>query len=215
MKGLRVDEIQNPSGNAAKAGVMIDDILIKVNNQELSSVDNLIAIMQRNEGQKCQLELISKGDLETITITAGSLGLSLIPVDIEYKYYEATAKETSLAPAHRVMSEHEFSRFKDNVELSKRLEHIQLTTAPSLEGYRVVKTITIIGVEYSFGMDELVGLLPDSVKDFSAQSNKVLQLALRNAREHYLLDLKLEAEGVGANAAIAVSIHNDYMSGPG
>lgn len=204
MKGLRVDDIQSPSGNAAKAGIIVDDIIAKVNDREVETVDSLIAIMQSNEGQECQFEIICKGELKTIVMMAGPLGLSLIPIDIEYKYYEA---KSGSDPTLRKMSE-------DRYELHKKIGNIQLTTAPSLEGYRIVKTETVIGAECAFGMNVFKDIFT-SVTDFTGGRSGALQNTLRDARNRCLEDLRLEAYEAGANAVVAVDIDYSEFSGGG
>lgn len=197
MKGLRVEDIVDSSGNGAKAGFIIYDIIVKVGTCEVASVDSLISIMQEKEGQSCDVEIIRDEKVLTVTVTAGSLGLSLVPVAIGELYYNAKMRTAS---------------DDDRLRLHQQQESISLTTAPSIEGFKIVKSISIVGAECAFGMNIFKDIFI-SVRDVTGGRSNALQNTLRDARNECLSDLKREAFLAGANAIIGVNLDYSEFSG--
>jgi uncharacterized protein YbjQ (UPF0145 family) len=89
-----------------------------------------------------------------------------------------------------------------------------LTTAPSLEGYKVTSTIEIVTAECAFGMNLFSDFFA-GLSDFFGGRNESTQSVLRDARTTCLNELRKEAERVGANAVIAVDLDYSEFSGKG
>jgi uncharacterized protein YbjQ (UPF0145 family) len=103
-------------------------------------------------------------------------------------------------------------------ESAARLEHdlaqIALTTAPSLEGHRVLKTLDVITSECFCGIDGVQDLLMAITDVFGGRSGAG-QTVLRNARKACLRELRNEALSLGANAVIAIHLSYSEFSGAG
>lgn len=93
-------------------------------------------------------------------------------------------------------------------------EGVILTTAPSLEGYRVTRTLAIVTAECAFGMNIFRDLFAGLTDIFSGRS-EATQKVLRDARQHCLEELRREAIRHGANAVIAVDLDYSEFSGQG
>ncbi|WP_224962700.1 heavy metal-binding domain-containing protein [Geomonas subterranea] len=91
---------------------------------------------------------------------------------------------------------------------------VTLTTAPTLEGYRVIETVEIVTAECALGLG-LISDLFTAVTDIVGGNSGSLQKALRHARQTCLEELKREAYEVGANAVIAVDLDYSEFSGQG
>jgi len=89
-----------------------------------------------------------------------------------------------------------------------------LTTAPNLEGFRIVKTIEIVTAECVYGLNIFRDFFAGLSDLFGGRSNAT-QNALRDARKTCLYELKKEAFQVGANAVIAVDLDYSEISGGG
>ncbi|SEG47153.1 YbjQ family protein [Oceanospirillum linum] len=206
MKGLRVRDIVNFDGNGHKAGIIIDDVLIGLNQHKLDSVDELISLMQMLNGADCTITLSRKGELKKVTLPSGSLGLSLLPVDVENTFFEVDPDAEEFKGR--------FDSVDDQFNQLKNLENIVLTTTPEVDGYRVVKNLGIIGAECAFGMNVFKDLF-SSVSDIVGGRSGAIQSTLRDARTASLTDLKREAYQKGANAVIGVSLDYSEFSGGG
>ena len=103
---------------------------------------------------------------------------------------------------------------EQDAEVSARARGIVLTTAPSLEGYRVVETLEIVSSECVFGMhlfqDFFAGL-----SDVFGGRSQTSQRALRDARQLCLYELRREAASLGADAVIAVALDYSEFGGKG
>jgi uncharacterized protein YbjQ (UPF0145 family) len=95
-----------------------------------------------------------------------------------------------------------------------KVKHIIITTAPLIEGYRVIQTIEIVSSECVYGMNIFKDYLA-SLTDFFGGRSKATQKVLRDARRQCLEELKHEALSVGANAVIAVDLDYSEISGGG
>ncbi|WP_139116574.1 YbjQ family protein [Terasakiispira papahanaumokuakeensis] len=206
MKGLRVQDTLNFNGNGHKAGIIVDDVLIGLDQHKLDSVDGLIKLMQMLDGAECIITLVRKGELKKVTVTSGSLGLSLVPVDIENTFYNVN-------PDDEAFKNH-FDTVDDQFNLQKNLEKIIVTTTPEVDGHKVVKNLGVIGAECAFGMNILKDLFA-SVRDVTGGRSGAIQSTLRDAREASLADLKKEANQKGANAVIGVNLDYSEFSGGG
>lgn len=91
---------------------------------------------------------------------------------------------------------------------------ITLTTANSLDGYRVTKTLEIITAESVFGMNFLRDFF-SSITDFFGGRSGATQKVLKDARQTCLEELRKEAGELGANAVIGVRLDYSEFSGGG
>ena len=98
--------------------------------------------------------------------------------------------------------------------LSDAAPSVLLTTAPSLEGHRVIQTIDIVTAECVFGMNIFRDLFA-GVRDIFGGRSKSSQRVLRDARQTCLTELRREAHALGANAVIAVDLDYSELSGSG
>lgn len=94
------------------------------------------------------------------------------------------------------------------------VDNIKLTTAPILDGFKIVETIEIITSECALGMDIIDDFIA-GLSDFFGGRSRTLQNNLREARKSCLYDLKREASELGANAVIAVDLKYSEFSGKG
>jgi uncharacterized protein YbjQ (UPF0145 family) len=101
---------------------------------------------------------------------------------------------------------------EEEAEIARLASGVVLTTAPSLEGFRVAETLEIVSAECAFGMHLLQDLLTELSDVFGGRS-RTTQRALREARRTCLLELKKEAAAVGANAVVAVALDYSQLSG--
>jgi len=99
-----------------------------------------------------------------------------------------------------------------NFELN--VSKIILTTAPSLEGYKVIETLEIITAECVYGMNMLRDIFASFTDIFGGRSESS-QRVLRDARKTCLNELKKEASILGADAVIAVDLDYSEFSGDG
>ncbi|MFN2564178.1 MAG: YbjQ family protein [Gemmatimonadaceae bacterium] len=90
-------------------------------------------------------------------------------------------------------------------------KHIVLTTASGLDGYRVARTLEIISAERSFAINVSFDLLSRQLHGEEGLQDSVRNV-FRDARRTCLADLRREAEEVGADAVIAVSLEYRELS---
>jgi uncharacterized protein YbjQ (UPF0145 family) len=102
----------------------------------------------------------------------------------------------------------------EKAEIDRRASQIILTTATSLEGFRVVETLEVISSECVFGINLILDTLIGLTDVFSGRS-ETSQQVLREARHTCLRELKREAAQIGANAVIAVDMNYSEFSGKG
>jgi S1-C subfamily serine protease len=70
--GAQVREV-TPDGPAAKAGVLVEDIIIAADDQTVSNTDNLIAVLAgKKVGDTVNLRLIRKLEIVTIAVVLGT-----------------------------------------------------------------------------------------------------------------------------------------------
>jgi uncharacterized protein YbjQ (UPF0145 family) len=89
-----------------------------------------------------------------------------------------------------------------------------LTTAPSVDGFRVKETLEIISAEYVAG----VGLFKDilaGVRDVVGGRSESLQSVLRDARRACLQELAQEAARLDADAVIGIRLDYSEITGQG
>ncbi len=91
---------------------------------------------------------------------------------------------------------------------------ILMTTAPSIDGYVVEQTLEIVASECAFGMNLFRDFFAGMTDIFGGRSLST-QKVLRDARRACLRELRGEAESIGANAVIGVSLSYSEFSGQG
>ncbi|KJS38145.1 MAG: hypothetical protein VR70_10795 [Rhodospirillaceae bacterium BRH_c57] len=91
---------------------------------------------------------------------------------------------------------------------------VQVTTAPTLEGFRITSTIDIVSSECALGMNVLKDFLV-GLSDFFGGRNETIQNELRHARQVCVDQLRYEAHMVGANAVVGCSLSYSEFSGKG
>lgn len=91
---------------------------------------------------------------------------------------------------------------------------MQMTTAPYIENYKIVKTIEIVSAECVFGLNIIKDVVM-SFTDFFGGRSGTAQSALRQARVRCLDELKREAALAGGNAVIGVDLDYSEFSGKG
>lgn len=98
---------------------------------------------------------------------------------------------------------------------SNRLSNkIILTTAPYIDGFRVIETLDIITSECVFGMNIIRDMFA-AISDIFGGRSQASQKVLRDARVTCLRELRREATEMGANAVIAVDLDYSEFSGGG
>lgn len=102
----------------------------------------------------------------------------------------------------------------DQAEIERKSGTVILTTAPSLEGYRVLETVEVISSECVFGMNLFLDMFVGLTDVFGGRSESSQQV-LRDARHTCLRELKKEAAEIGANAVIAIEMNYSEFSGKG
>jgi uncharacterized protein YbjQ (UPF0145 family) len=90
--------------------------------------------------------------------------------------------------------------------------HIVLTTAPGVDGFRVARTLEIITAECAFGMNIFRDFFA-GIRDFVGGRSLATQKVLRDARRTCLTEFRREADELGADAVIAVSLTYSEFSG--
>ena len=103
---------------------------------------------------------------------------------------------------------------RSEAELARRAEAVVLTTAPTLDGVRTVRTVDVITAECVFGMNIFKDIFA-AFSDVFGGRNESTQGVLRDARRACLLELRKEAASLGANAVIAVDLDYSELSGGG
>jgi len=98
-------------------------------------------------------------------------------------------------------------------EPTRNLE-IVITTAPSLEGFRITQTLEVVTAECVFGMNIFRDMFA-GVRDIFGGRSSATQKILRDARITCLNELKNEAHNLGANAVIAARLDYSEFSGGG
>jgi uncharacterized protein YbjQ (UPF0145 family) len=102
----------------------------------------------------------------------------------------------------------------ERAEIEDNARKVILTTAPNLEGYRVVETLEIITAECVFGMNILRDVFA-GLRDVFGGRSESSQKVLSDARKTCLKELKKEAAEIGAHAVIGVDLNYNEFSGGG
>ena len=103
---------------------------------------------------------------------------------------------------------------KVEAEFEAKAKRVLLTTAPTLEGYRITETIEVITAECVFGVNVFRDMMTALTDIFGGRS-ETSQKVLRDARKTCLRELKKEAAQIGADAVIAMDLDYSEFSGGG
>jgi len=141
------------------------------------------------------LSVERRGELLEVPFEQGPLGIvtEVLPFETEHLAADGAPDRQSLRAAAR---------------------KVVVTTAPSLENYRLVKTVEVVSAECVFGINVFRDFFAGLTDVFGGRSNSV-QDVLRNARRTALEELKMEAASVGANAVIATDLDYSEFTGKG
>lgn len=102
----------------------------------------------------------------------------------------------------------------EKAEFERTASRVVLTTAHSLEGFRVVETLDVISSECVFGMNLILDVLV-SLSDVFGGRSQTSQQVLKEARQACLAELRRQAAELGANAVIGVGLNYSEFSGKG
>lgn len=211
MPGLVITELDK-DGQALKAGLRRLDVIYKYNDTVLLNTNGLIAATQARKVQN-KLTVIRCRDVLEIAVPSGSLGVSILPYplsDIRIEGVGEVLKRFEEQDEQQIIAQ---VKAEEEARLNV-LSRIQLTTTPSLEGYRVTETVAIITAEHVEGINILVDFLSE-IRDAAGGRSQTLQSALRTARQTCIAELRIEADRLGANAVIGVSLDYSEISGGG
>jgi len=101
----------------------------------------------------------------------------------------------------------------DEPQTVEEIDYVVLTTAPSLEGFRVIETLDIVTAECDLGVDFVQELFAD-MSDLWGGRRETIQRAFRDARATCLFELRRDARSLGGNAVIAVDLdYNEFTGG--
>lgn len=204
---LLVDSV-NPTGQAFKAGIQKDDILISYNGNRLETTEDLIKLALSSSEDSNQIEIIRGQNHKIIVAGKGALGIAVLQKQIA---------EEALSTAIATTANADMSAQRSKELAASRVERARsmiITTAPSIEGYRVTETIEIVSAECAYGINVFKDFFTSVSDVFGGRSNSI-QNVLRDARRKCLAELKVEALDVGANAVISVDLDYSEFSGGG
>lgn len=207
LKVLMVESV-NPMGQAFRAGIHKDDILVSYNGTALETTDALISIASQSGGDANRIELIRGSRHRVVVVAGGALGLAVVPKELSEDTY-ANALIVSGDANKKIQREDE-----NPADKLLRARDMIITTAHSIEGYRVVETIEIVTAECAYGMNIFKDIFA-VVRDLVGGRSKAIQNTLRDARRECLTALKFEALDAGANAVIAVDLDYSEFSATG
>jgi uncharacterized protein YbjQ (UPF0145 family) len=103
---------------------------------------------------------------------------------------------------------------KAQSQVAQPWQSLKLTTAPTLEGFRIIETVDVISAECVFGMNMLHDWFA-SWTDALGGRSEASQNVLRDARQTCLSELRKQAHELGANAVIAIDLDYSEISGQG
>lgn len=178
-----------PGGNAELIGVKPDDILEEMGGIVLYSSAALDAAISRNT-QGATLAINRNGEQLRLNVPPGRMGIEVIDIDFDPELY-----------------------FSER-EIYRRIGNMIVTTAPSIEGYKITQNIDVISAECVYGLNVFKDFFM-GMTDFFGGRSKTAQTALRDARKSCLYELKKEAAELGANAVIGIDLDYSEFSGKG
>lgn len=182
-----------PSGNAERSGLLSGDILMAYNGKPIHEPDSLTSATQATTGTNARVcvEVVRAGEALSLYVESGVLGVVVTP-----------------CPEAEVAAEIDQRRYIEAVR------SVIVTTAPSVEGFRIVKSLDVVSSEYALGLNVFKDILASLTDTFGGRSG-TLQKAMRQARIDALNDLRTAAHELGGNAVIATRIEYTEFSGQG
>lgn len=190
--------IVRPEGQAEAAGIEPGDMLIEIGGAVIDSAETLSQALARIT-TKTPAVIIRDGLKSSLSLSPGSLGISYAITEIEIPEGPAT-------PA--------ISKAESEAAYIRRCNEMIVTTAPTVEGWRVTRQLGVITAECVFGMNIFRDFFA-AIRDVTGGRSESTQKILRDARETCLRELKQEAMTRGANAIIAVDLDYNEFSGDG
>lgn len=187
MQRLKVTIVKD-DGYAKSIGLEANDILLSIGNQVLETPESLTSALATFANTKTTLRFFKSGREHSILIQSPTLGVVVVPVE-----YEDINAEN---------------------QLNAVVAGMIISTAPSIEGYRITQTIDVITSECVFGLNFFKDFFT-AVTDFFGGRSNTAQSALRDARKTCLNELKKEAASLGANAIIGIDLDYSEFSGQG
>ena len=185
---LKVTSV-DPAGSAEAVGLRAGDILEEFNGVKLVSSEALNLAIAKNTGGAV-LTLHRNSERVELAMPPGKMGIIISRVEFDPELYFAQE------------------------EVNQRIRDMIVCTTPSIEGYRITRTIDVVTAECVFGLnifkDFFMGLT-----DFFGGRSDTAQSALRDARLSCLNELKREAASVGGNAVVGVDLDYSEFSGKG
>lgn len=207
MPGLLIDSI-TPAGQADKIGLRRHDVLYKYNNALLNNTEDLITATRSMKAEN-KLLVIRGRELLNFNVTPSTLGVAILPYPAPDIHIDGVGEVLA-----RFRYEDESETIAAREARLSQIASIQVTTVPSLEGYRVINTLGIVTAEYVAGINFLRDFLSEITDVIGGRSGS-LQNELREARETCIANLKMEAHHLGANAVIGIDLDYSEISGNG
>jgi uncharacterized protein YbjQ (UPF0145 family) len=215
MPGLLI-ESTTPGGQADKAGLRKHDVIFRYNDTYMMTVDNLLASASQG-GQQNTLTVVRAGQVLEVTVPAGPLGVSVVTFPQPDMHIAGTSEKIAqLVRGEDSKTQHEIDQQQktEREAWAEAVNNVQVTTAMSLEGYRVTKTLGIVSSENVAGINIIIDFFTE-IRDSWGGRSRSMQSILRDARQTCILELKAEAQQMGANAVIAVDLDYSEISGGG
>lgn len=215
MPGLLI-ESTTQGGRADKAGLRRHDVIFKYNDTYMMTVDNLLASASQG-GQQNTLTIVRAGQVLEVAVPAGSLGVSVVPFPQPDMHIAGTSEKIAqLVRGEEIQTRHEIEQQQkaEREAWIASVNGVQVTTAMSLEGYRITQTLGIVSAENVAGINLIVDFFTE-IRDSWGGRSRSMQSILRDARQTCILELKAEAQQLGANAVIAVDLDYSEISGGG
>lgn len=192
MKGVRLN-IVKPGGAADAAGLLQGDIVAGYGDIPTPSEQALLAAIERAASEqwgRAMIHVIRDGESIEMWVQAGTLGAIIGEAEVQFPQG--------------------VPRKADDAEAISR---IVVTTAPSIEGSRVIRTLDIVSAEHVMGVNIFRDVMA-SVRNIVGGRSKTMQNAMREAKQAAIDDLRSATFSLGGNAVIATRIeYNEFSSG--
>lgn len=179
-------------------GLRYNDLVKSYNGQEILGAIQFDQQMSSTAGSTgIQIEIVRNSEVITLTCPGGDLGLSVSqPKEFSAKY---------LVPADR----------QDQIqaiELRATLKKMPLTTTHSIPGHEVQEIVGLVSAECVFGMNFIKDLFTQ-VRDIVGGRSGFIQKGLREGKQQVFEELKLQANEMGADGIVGVSLTYNEISG--
>jgi len=210
MNFIRINDC-NYGSHADGQGLKVGDLIYSYSEQRIDSIDSLTEIMGKFEGQTRLIRVIRQNSMIAIPFVAGDLEAKIMEYEVSDAQYDLAVEN---GKEDEIKAEEQLEQVQNIVDSAEKLENMIITTAHSVEGRPVEKTIEVITAECVFGMNWFKDLFSSISDVFGGRSN-TSQNALRDARKTCINELKMEALALGANAVIGVDLDYSEISGQG